>query len=133
MKLSVEYTNRETSESGPLGVAFDPTSAAGARSTTCRGFVFGSESHPDDFRCQNCHHFAWSGHPPAAAWVGASDAPERLALAAMIAVLGGAAASPELLETLKVWLPKISRRGPRDEDIPIIVDFARFAGLTYGL
>lgn len=127
MQLSAIYTHSATGETAPVSVAFAPD-APERRSPQCLGFTFGSASHPDDFRCQTCHHFAWSSHEPRGVWVGASDAPEQLALAAMDAVLAGATATPAMMETLRVWVRDLRKRSTIADEI--VVD--RFV-LTFGL
>lgn len=126
MQLTAGYTNHETGDTNVVSVAFAPQAPSG-RSSVCPGFTFGSASHPDDFRCQVCHHFAWSGHEPKGAWVGASDAPDQLALAAMAMVLGGAPANPEFIDTLRAWVRDLRKRSTLADEI--VVD--KFA-LTFG-
>ena len=61
-------------------------------------FEFGAESHPDDFRCNACDAFAWSGgheEPPAeaAAWSA------LLTLATQAPEIG-----PGMRETMDAWV-----------------------------
>lgn len=128
MQIKAKYTNRETGQTGQVSVEFDPTSPP-SRLPVCTDFVFGSDSHPQDFRCQNCDHFAWSEHAPAEAWVGASDAPARLALAAMEAVLADGAASEVMLTTLRAWAWEFLGGPIASGDKAIIDLFMNFSGV----
>ena len=125
MMLNVTYRNPDTGKTGRVSLAFLPNEPEG-RESQCPGFAFGSASHPDDFRCQICHHFAWSGHAPAEAWHGSSDAPERLALRAMEMILSGATDySPAMAETLRAWKTELRQRSLTPADQAILDRWAK--------
>ena len=126
-QLTAKYTNRYTSRSSRVSVVYAPA-AAPTRLLRCPGFAFGSESHPADFRCQNCGHFAWSGHTPAAAWASGSNAPERLALGAMEVILAEGGASEAMLETMRAWVRELRRADLATGDEAIVNLFADSAG-----
>jgi hypothetical protein len=113
MKLDVAYRGPDTGKPGKLSLTFLPNEPEG-RELRCPGFAFGSASHPDDFRCQICHHFAWDGHAPEKAWFGSSDAAECLAIRAMETILSGATdCSPDMAETLRAWKAELRKQRKR--------------------
>jgi hypothetical protein len=109
---TVAYTNHDTGARGRVSVDMDLLGAP-ARAPSCPGFTFGSASHPDDFRCQTCGHFAWSGHAPKAAWHGASDAPRHLAVEAIEKALTGMRISADMVTTLRAWAHELLNERPR--------------------
>jgi hypothetical protein len=103
--LTVNYG---PSNSKSLTVKFEPTMESGHKGGT-HPFVFGSESHPADFRCQACGHFAWGWHEPAEAWGTDAGVIEKLAQAALdLAKASGMKLSPAMKETLLDWREELA-------------------------
>jgi hypothetical protein len=95
--------NYGPSDSKSLTVKFEPTMEPGSKGGT-HPFVFGSQSHPADFRCQACGHFAWGWHQPEAAWTVDAGAIEKLAQTALdLVAASGMKCSPAIRETLHDW------------------------------
>jgi hypothetical protein len=88
----------------PLTVKLEPTMPGKRGAASGHAFVFGSESHPSDFRCQACGHFAWGWHEPDDAWRSEGGAIELLAKAALDLVrIGQVKVSPAMAQTLRDW------------------------------
>lgn len=103
--LTVNYG---PSDSKSLTVKFEPSMELGNKGGT-HPFVFGSQSHPADFRCQACGHFAWGWHEPEDAWPVDVGAIEKLAQAALNLVeASGMKCSPAMKKTLHDWREELA-------------------------
>ena len=95
----------------PLVIKFTPSATEGRSDLGSHSFVFGSASHPLDFRCQTCHHFAWGSHGPQDAWSSDAGAIERLWRAALDLVdARKMPVSAAMTETLAAWRKSLRRR-----------------------
>lgn len=92
-----------------LAVKFAPTAPETRSARSGHTFVFGSASHPSDFRCQACGHFAWGWHAPEEAWKSDTRAIEKIGQAALELVKASKMkVSPAMAETLNAWREELA-------------------------